>query len=216
MDEFSPSVILFDVDGVLTDSHTWHDRALEEALHDYYFNHPPPLHGPSAWDAIKAHYTQLDGRPTKEKLRFAGLDEEQVEAVYQRKLERMPYVIAEQCRPDHQKTRLLWELRQAGYFIGCVSNAHSDTVFMMLDMAHLLPYVGLVIGNDMVMKNKPDPECYLTAMDAIDYAEPSNVIVVEDSLCGVEAAAKAGIQRILHVTYKNVTVETFRKEGILI
>lgn len=49
----------------------------------------------------------------------------------------------------------------------------------------------ICLTQEDVMKMKPDPECYLKAMDYFK-VKPEDTIIFEDSDAGLEAAAKSG------------------------
>ncbi len=62
----------------------------------------------------------------------------------------------------------------------------------MLKTADILRYFDFTVCGDEVKKPKPNPEIFLTAMNALGGTR-SNTLVVEDSHNGVRAAGAAGI-----------------------
>ena len=82
---------------------------------------------------------------------------------------------------------LLNSLKQAGIKIGLGSaskNAHE-----ILDKTGITHYFEAIVGGNEVTASKPDPEVFLTGANLLGI-EPSNCIVFEDSLKGIEAAKR--------------------------
>ncbi|MBY6301415.1 HAD family hydrolase [Streptomyces clavuligerus] len=81
--------------------------------------------------------------------------------------------------------------------LAVASNCPRDVVEHCLDTAGLLEYFRQVIVPEGVMRPKPHPDVYLTATERFD-AEPGDCLAVEDSLCGIRSAVRAGL-RVLGV-----------------
>jgi HAD superfamily hydrolase (TIGR01509 family) len=86
---------------------------------------------------------------------------------------------------------LLPRLRQAGYLMAVVSSARRDTVMVRLHRAGIDHYFDAVLGGDYVARNKPAPDIYLAAAQALRLA-PSDCFAVEDSRSGIRSAYEAG------------------------
>lgn len=65
----------------------------------------------------------------------------------------------------------------------------------LIDHFKLKPAFDVVVYGEDVKHGKPNPECYLVAMERLG-VEPGKVLVFEDSDSGVEAAKAAGAQYI--------------------
>lgn len=65
-----------------------------------------------------------------------------------------------------------------------------ETVLLRLG---LLSKFKLIIGSEHAVRHKPDPEIYLYTADQLGVA-PSECIVIEDSVVGVQAANRAGMR----------------------
>ncbi len=59
---------------------------------------------------------------------------------------------------------------------------------------------GLIVYDDGSMPSKPAPDIYLRAAAKLGL-DPKDCIVIEDSRFGVEAAHRAGIGKIIHLTH---------------
>ncbi|MCR1025340.1 beta-phosphoglucomutase [Cellulophaga baltica] len=62
----------------------------------------------------------------------------------------------------------------------------------ILEKVNLLPYFDTIVDGNNVTKAKPDPEVFLIAADQLG-VKPSNCIVFEDAVAGIEAANAAGM-----------------------
>jgi HAD superfamily hydrolase (TIGR01509 family) len=74
-----------------------------------------------------------------------------------------------------------------------VSNGSSEHVVRCLERVGLSDsYNGRIFGVDLVEKGKPAPDLYLLAMRELGL-QPHEVIAVEDSIAGIQAAKAAGV-----------------------
>ncbi|QXP57040.1 beta-phosphoglucomutase [Cellulophaga sp. HaHa_2_95] len=62
----------------------------------------------------------------------------------------------------------------------------------ILEKVNLLSYFDIIVDGNNVTKAKPDPEVFLIAADQLG-VKPSNCIVFEDAVAGIEAANAAGM-----------------------
>jgi HAD superfamily hydrolase (TIGR01509 family) len=70
--------------------------------------------------------------------------------------------------------------------------AYLEDMLGRFDLAHRFH---MTLGAEDVTNGKPDPEIYLTAAERLD-VEPAEMLVLEDSEAGTQAAAAAGAQII--------------------
>ncbi len=84
------------------------------------------------------------------------------------------------------------------YPLGIVSGALRHEIEGTLERAGLLPDFPLIVSAEDTEKGKPDPEGYVRAFDRMKErgfsGQPGQVLVIEDSFQGVEAARKAGMR----------------------
>jgi HAD superfamily hydrolase (TIGR01509 family) len=86
---------------------------------------------------------------------------------------------------------LLPYLRQAGYLMAVASSGQRETVMARLRQAGIDYYFDAVLGGDYIARNKPAPDIYLAAAQALCLA-PSDCFAVEDSRSGIRSAYEAG------------------------
>jgi beta-phosphoglucomutase len=79
--------------------------------------------------------------------------------------------------------------------VGIVTGAQRDDVLAVLDGSPTGELVCFLIAEEDVSKGKPHPEGFLTAAAMLD-RRPSDVLVFEDSVPGVQAAVAAGMHCI--------------------
>lgn len=196
--------ILFDMDGVLIDAKEWHYEALNKAL---------KLFGCeiSRYD----HLHTFDGLPTKDKLKLlskvAYLPTELHEFINQLKQQYTMEFIAQKCRPIFQHEYALARLNKEGFILAVCSNSIKRTIVEMMQRAGLLDYLDLIMSNEDVIKAKPDPEIYITAMRKLNL-KPKECLILEDNKNGIAAAQGSGgnllrINTVYDVNYANIKMK---------
>jgi beta-phosphoglucomutase len=79
--------------------------------------------------------------------------------------------------------------------VGIVTGAQRDDVLAVLDASPTGELVSFLIAEEDVSNGKPHPEGFLTAAQLLN-RRPSDVLVFEDSVPGVQAAVAAGMHCI--------------------
>lgn len=175
--------VIFDMDGVLIDSHPVHKKAWAQFL--------ASVNRPVSDEELD--YV-LDGRKREEILRhFLGdLPEEQVREYGQRKDEIFGKSSSE-LKTIPGVEQFLAMLESAGLPMAVATSASFARARGTLHELGILPHFSaLVTGNDVV-NGKPDPEIFLRAAERLDLPA-RNLLVVEDAVSGVRAAKSAGMK----------------------
>jgi beta-phosphoglucomutase len=203
--------VLFDMDGVLIDAKDWHYVALNKALGLFGFT-----------IEREAHLTTYDGLPTKKKLEMLantnGLPRRLIPFINQLKQNYTLEIVYTLCKPSYIHQYALSKLKRSGYKIAVCSNAVRLSVETMMRLSALDKYLDLILSNEDVMRAKPDPEIYLTAMSRLGF-EPNECLVVEDNQNGINAAKASGahvmcVNNVDDVTYARITNEILEAEAI--
>jgi len=174
--------VIFDMDGVVIDSHPAHRKAWRVFLETV---------GRSATDQELDFV--LDGRKRSEILRhFLGdLSEEEIRRHGIQKdeiLNRTNLVV----RTIPGATQLLDRLRSAGIATALATSASASRAHSTLQRLHLTgKFDALVSGNDVVA-GKPDPAIYRLACERLRI-EPAHSAAIEDAASGVRSATAAGL-----------------------
>ncbi len=184
---------IFDVDGTLVDSERdGHRVAFNLAFEEFDL--------PYRWDVEEyGELLRITGgqRRIDHYLADQGVDEEErnrlAPALHARKTEILNELVEQgrvEVRPG--AARLLDELAQADVSLAVATTGSRGWVERLLK--RLLPDVsfGVIVTGDDVSERKPDPEAFTIALERL--GKPAEeVVVVEDSDNGVEAAVAAGL-----------------------
>lgn len=185
MERFFKGVI-FDLDGVITDSAEYHYQAwkrLAERLgipFDREFNEK--LKGVSRMDSLELILSQSDQSYSKEdKVRLATDKNDDYKK------------LIEQITPDDLLPGVkdvLEYLKRNGFKIGMASA--SKNAFKVVEKLQIEDYFDHIVDSALILNGKPDPEIFLTAAEKIGL-KPEECIGVEDAKSGVEAIKSAGM-----------------------
>jgi HAD superfamily hydrolase (TIGR01509 family) len=193
--------IFFDLDGVLVNTRELHYEAFRDALYEVC---------PSYSMSWYTHEKELDGLSTKRKLQILMnkgiLSKEEAETVWNRKQfltnERLPNYVS--VNTGLRKT--LQALQGQGLRLVCVSNSVRKTVRATLEALGIIDLFETYFGNDDVREPKPSSQIYLYAFQQTK-VEPKEVLIVEDSPPGRQAAFASGAFVLEVETADDVTLE---------
>jgi beta-phosphoglucomutase len=183
-----PQAILFDLDGVLTDTSTYHYRAWKHLADDEGI--------PFTEEENDAH---LRGVPRRESLMYIirgrQYSEEQIQEMMERK-NRYYNDLIKQMSPSEVVAggrELLEELRQAGIKTAIASaSKNADIVLQRLEIINY--FDGIADGNS-VKNGKPAPDIFVYAAGLVK-VPTSACLGVEDADAGIEAIKSAGMQAL--------------------
>jgi len=195
------SCVLFDLDGVLVDACDWHYEALNAALMKHGY---APINR-------QDHLQKYNGLPTKVKLQMLGIADDIATRINDEKQRYTLDIIRNSATIMREKIELHEYLKSAGVRIACVTNSIEETAREMLVSTGQMPYIDLLVSNELVNRNKPHPDCYNYAIRTLN-VEPSQCVCVEDSPKGIQAAT-ASIAGHLWVVDNSsqVTLEQYLK-----
>lgn len=175
--------VIFDLDGVIVDSHPAHKRAWKT-----FFR--------SIGKEVSDHDLGfvLEGRKREDILRhFLGdLSEEQVRH-YGAKKEALFRDSVQELKTIHGLPDFLEQLESAGLPFALASSASRSRAEYMLAGLGLRPRFRVIITGDDVSKGKPDPAIFRLAANGLGMS-PERLLVCEDAVSGVEAAKTAGMK----------------------
>lgn len=175
--------VIFDMDGVLVDSHPVHIKAWRRLLESV----GRPI-SDSELEFI------LDGRTRTDILRhFLGELTESQLLEYGRRKEALFYEAVDEVAAMEGVFDFLEELDRAGIPKGVSTSASSLRAQFLLEMLNLKQRFTAIVTGDDVGDGKPDPEIFRLAANSLD-ADPASVVVVEDAPAGVRGARAAGMK----------------------
>lgn len=86
---------------------------------------------------------------------------------------------------------ILSALYNNGYVLGLTTTNSAEYISRCLQQNHWQQYFSLIMGTKDVVKHKPDPEIFITAMERLNVTAEETVII-EDSRSGLLAAIASG------------------------
>jgi len=177
--------ILFDFDGVLSDTEPLHFRCWKEVLADFGVN--------LTWEWFAQNCIGVSEHDTLQAFRFLAsppLDFDALWAQYPRKKALFRESIAEGVPLAPGARELLRELH-GPYGIAVVSSSARQEVQPALEIAGVWEYFDAAVCGSEVQHLKPAPDPYLRAAELLQSKHP---LVVEDSASGIASAQAAGFE----------------------
>lgn len=170
--------VLFDLDGVLVDAVKLHEKAFLEAVSQY--------------KEISEEYHQkhLNGLPTKKKLEKLGFYADQIEEINGKKQEITFELIPKIIRPIPEVLKVVAEIKRRNIPFAVCSNSIRKSCELLLEYAGVSGFE-FIISNQEVVHPKPNPEMYIKGIERLRL-KPEEVLIVEDSPVGLEAAYATG------------------------
>lgn len=174
--------IIFDLDGVVADSHPIHEKAwkalfLEQGLDPAEMDLGFLYAGHSRRD-ILSHY-------------LGPLEPVELERLGRRK-DDLYNSAALALDPKENVVRVLCDLSGTGILCALATSAGRRRAQETLEGFGIAQYFSAVVTADDVKASKPSPEVFLLAAQKLRVA-PRDCVVVEDSVAGVKAAISSGM-----------------------
>ncbi len=191
--------IIFDLDGVLADLKELHFLALNQALAEV---------NPKYIISIDKHLNELDGLPTKIKLAKIDLPLIHWHEVKKRK-QQITISLLKKTVFFHKKDLL--STLSVDYSLFCCSNSVRETIETVLHRMEVYQYFYRIYSNQDILNAKPHPEIYLRTMVDNGF-RPKEILVIEDSPVGVQAAIDSGAHVLTVKNSKEVTYENIKRE----
>lgn len=170
--------VLFDLDGVLVDAVKLHQKAFIEAVKPY------------KEITEEYHMQYLNGIPTKKKLEKLGFYTDLIEKINSEKQEITFKLIQEMIKPVPEVLEVVDKIKEMQIPFAVCSNSIRKSTELLLFHGGVNDFE-FIISNQEVINPKPDPEMYIKAIERLKL-DKSEVLIVEDSPVGLEAANKSG------------------------
>ena len=188
--------VIFDFDGVITDSEILHLEAFNRVLaqhdveitvDDYYKDYL----GLTDVECFKA--LADEGR--------LKVETQEIENFVKQKNEIFEETLKADSRIIEGVVDFLEMLRQNSVRMAICSGALLAEIELILKQAQLGHFFEVIVSADEIEKGKPDPEGYLLALERLNQNDnnaisPDECIVIEDSHWGLEAGKAAGMHTV--------------------
>jgi len=188
--------VIFDFDGVITDSEILHLRAFNRSLvpygieistKDYYANYL----GYSDFDCYKA---LIDNGLLK-------IDEHQIDKILGQKCKIFEELTRTEGRTIEGVHEFLKMLKKSNVPMAICSGSLMAEIELMLDEAKLRHFFSVIVSAEQVKKGKPSPEGFLLTLKKLNKKchppiAARECIVIEDSRWGLAAGKAAGMHTV--------------------
>jgi beta-phosphoglucomutase len=203
--------IIFDMDGVLVDAMPFHAEAMSKAIKEIT-NH----------EIDKKNIFLLEGMPSSDLVKEIfkreninkkiDLDDDLAKQIGSRKEQVFKQI--QNAKGIDGAKELVEDLTSncgESCIKAVVSGAAREEVEAILDKNIGTNYFDFIITGDDIEKGKPNPAPFLIALNKMELST-SQVIVVENSPLGVEAANKAGLECIITLNNTPLNIDNDFKE----
>ena len=180
----SEKAILWDMDGVIADSNSFHFVAWQEAFakRGVNFTHE--------------EFTKLFGARNDfiiHNILGMGLADEEVKAVAQEKERSFREKAKGNIKLFPGVSKLLDTIKKGNFKLALVSSAPKENIDLVSEELNIERYFGCIVYGREVAESKPSPQIYLLAAEKLG-TKPEDCIVIEGSPLGVKAAKAAGMR----------------------
>jgi beta-phosphoglucomutase len=185
--------VLFDLDGVITDTMSMHYEAYRQAFEKYGI-HVTPL-----------EIYKTEGMPSMETGRAivrekgARLTDEQVKMLIEEKREIYRSLAARHMKIYPGVPETLRMLRENGIKLALITGSNLKTATEVIKNAGLEGAFNVIVTGDDTPRGKPFPDPYRKGMEELG-VPPESSVVVENAPLGVESAKSAGAGYVIGVT----------------
>lgn len=179
--------VLFDMDGVIIDSNTFHYNNWNGYFQDNFKVTIPKVEFGMKLGESHKHFTEYF---VKTYAPNADLEKVKFDVI-QRYLG-----MREDIPLKKGVKKILAFLKENKYKIAIASGARIQDVKHILELHEIKQYFDFEIGGDEVKRAKPAPEIFLKAASGLNL-KPEECVVIEDALMGLMAAKSAGMKCIM-------------------
>ena len=179
-------VLIFDMDGVIVDNHHWHFKAYVEFGKRHKLN--------ISREQFMTYFGWTN-RVIMKSIFGEDISEEEIitygrekESIYREIY--LPFI-----KPVEGLPEFLQFVSKRRIPLAMATAAPSENVKFTLQATGLEHYFSTITDSSMVSRGKPDPQVYLITAQKLG-VQPSECIVFEDSIPGIQAATNAGMQVI--------------------
>ncbi len=184
-------IIIFDFDGVILDSENSHFIAFNEGLKNLNIN--------ISEDEYYSKYISLDDRGVITNVvndKNISVTSEEIDMIIKNKNDYFESRLIDNSKLFPGVEELIIQLSK-NFVLSIGSGANRSEIIKTLKNNNIYDYFEIIVSADEVNNPKPNPETYNRVLDNINTDFNINeIIVIEDSPGGIEAAKSAGLKCI--------------------
>jgi len=184
-------IIIFDFDGVILDSENSHFIAFNEGLKNLNVN--------ISEDEYYSKYISLDDRGVITNVvndKNISVTNEEIDMIIKNKNDYFESRLIDNSKLFPGVEELIIQLSK-NFVLSIGSGANRSEIIKTLKNNNIYDYFEIIVSADEVNNPKPNPETYNRVLDNINTDFNINeIIVIEDSPGGIEAAKSAGLRCI--------------------
>lgn len=180
--------VVFDFDGVVVNSEPFYEEAIVDVFRENNIVIPP-----EDWQDFKGMADKEFFPLMVTRYNFQGDPNILKEEIYKRmkrKLVKLNYITG---------FRLFFDTISQKYPVGLVTSTSRRHIQWLVENTQIEDLFDLKVTATDVVNTKPHPEPF-QRMAGLLAIEPSNIVVIEDSINGLKAAQRAGMQTIALLT----------------
>ena len=188
--------VIFDFDGVITDSEPLHYEAINKTITKYDIQIPKEKY----WDDYLG-YTDIDCFVAISKDYKLDLDDIMLERLVNEKFLIFEELVRKGTTVIDGVTVFVKMLKCFGLPLAICSGALAADIELMLEGTEIKDLFDVIVSADDVEKGKPDPEGFIKTLEKLnenvgDQILAAECVVIEDSHWGLAAARAAGMKSI--------------------
>jgi HAD superfamily hydrolase (TIGR01509 family) len=196
------NTLLFDLDGVLVDTHLIHFKSFKQALKQVL--------GTDVELLYQEYVYKYDNIPTYTKINNFLQDKnitsskELINSIYNHKQHNTLqfYSTIKESRNIHN---ILTHFSK-DFNLGCCTNSNRDVSLFLLSQLGILEYFDLVLTGSDIVSKKPKPDIYKKAIQYFN-TSPKTTYIVEDSVQGIQAGVDSGSKVIYLDRQEKLTID---------
>jgi beta-phosphoglucomutase len=188
--------IIFDFDGVITDSEILHLRAFNQVLAQFGLEIST-----KEYYQTYLGYTDVDCYKMLIDKGMLNIDEQEIGDLIEQKLQIFEELAKTEGRTIDGVGDFLKMLEQNSVPMAICSGSLLAEIELILEEARLRHFFAVIVSAEQVKKGKPRPDGFLLALQKLNEGRQTPIaadecVVIEDSSWGLEAATAAGMHTI--------------------
>ncbi len=184
MTEGQLEAVLWDLDGVIADTGTYHCRAWQYTFgkrgvsftEEFFMRHFGQRNDTIIRDTVGTDISQEE----------LDIIADEKEATYRR-------LVAENIKSLPGAIELIESLNKQGIKSAIASSAPPENIRVIIGGLGIEDYFQAIAYGQEVTEGKPSPQIFLLAAEKLE-TEPGNCVVIEDAIAGIAGARQAGMK----------------------